>query len=169
MGRLGNVPRNIDGLLAKWLDDAKKIIERVAPPSVPPADPTNLTVTPQPLGNQINFTMGENAQHHIIYISTTPIWNPTKPGTLIVDVGFSNHYTHHVGRSGQTYYYWVQGKHGGGDSRVVGPKQGVTLAFNAAGGVAPNIPPSTAIVHSSVTGRPVILEPRVGGGKGVQR
>lgn len=160
MGKILNVPLNVDPMHSKFLQQVKDIVEQLPESgSVPPGPATNLKVIPGPGLNVITWTAGANANKHHLYVSTKPAFNPTIADNHVMDVGQSTMHTHNTGIPAQDYYYWVAAFVGNLKSPVVGPVKGTTLVL----GTAPSPPAMTRQAPGNVTvgtgGIPVINLP----------
>lgn len=146
------------------LREMKKAIEALTPSNVPPGKPSNITIRPLPGGNQVMFTGGDGADKHILQISNTPNWDPTKAGSGKIDLGESTHYNDNVGIGGVTRFYWLVAKRGNmATDPPTGPESGTTLALGTPAAPPIFVPPTPNIAKSVATGKPTILVPRRGG------
>lgn len=112
-----------------------------------PRPPSNLIVTPVALGNQIQFTRSD-AVDYLIYVSDSPNLSAAQ----VIPIGNIAYYTHYVGQSGVTKFYWAAAKAGDFISEVIGPVSGTTLAAGAVATI-PNAPPATDNPADTVDGR----------------
>lgn len=133
------IPFDTPPQLRTVLDAMRAAILQLQGSVVPPNAPTNLTVTPQALGNYIQFTRPDGADYFILYRSTSPDFNQNIPITL----GAAASYLDQVGTAGTLVYYWVRAfKNSGVSSDTTGPVSGLTLAAGAVGAI-PAPPPPT--------------------------
>jgi hypothetical protein len=125
---------------------------------IPPAQVTNLQVTPGPGSNLVQFTRSDGD-------SFTLYWNTSASlnGATRVDLGTANRYSDNIGIAAVKRYYWVVSRLSGLESTPAGPVAGTTLALNA-----PLVPvaasPAAAIqAPSNETNENVPVQPTTGG------
>jgi hypothetical protein len=156
--KLPEVPfeKGMSSQLRSFLIEVRKSVEQLrgSSASAPPGLPSNLSVTPQAFANQVNWSRGTGADYHEV------LWNtvPTVINSHVVPVQNAAQWSHNVGQSGVTYFYWVRAVkqvalHAVTRTIEVGPIKATTLASGT--GVAPPTPPPSG-VHQA-------LNPRTGG------
>lgn len=166
--RLPQVPRDMPLNHQAFLTEVKKVVERIAPPDVPPGKPSNLTVRPLPGGNDITFTGGDSADGHLILSSPTRDWNPTKVANHVTDVGLSTHWQHMIGIGGQDHFYWVVALRGNQKTDPpTGPVMGTTLGLAVPAAAPKFVPPVPNLLQSRETGKPTIITTKRGGGRNI--
>lgn len=159
-----NVPFIDDHNLRQFLHDVKRHLDSLTGPTTI-GRPTNIVVTPGPGSNFIQFTAGENADRHLLYISETGTWDPTLAGSYIVDMGGSTAWTDHVGRASIKRFYWVVavGRGGPRSDPPTGPTTGTTLGLAAAGAKPGYVPPGINLKRGDLSNQPQIVVSRGGG------
>lgn len=150
------VPIGLAPQLFSFLQHMRSHLNAISATSAPPSPASNLTVTPSSLGNIIHFTAGDNATNHVLLISTTPTWDPSRSGNSVIDLGHSNEFYHHVGQSGVKRYYSIVARRNGASATPTAPASGATLAYNVAAATPPFVPPGK-LATSLITGKPTII------------
>lgn len=164
MGKLRTLPWFDDAGQREWANDIHTIVNRLGLSDIPPGRPANLTVTPLPGANRITFTAGDGADHHILLISASPVWDPTKQGSHLVDLGQSTTYTDYIGIAAKKMYYWITAHRGNQKTDPpTGPVGGTTLTLTTNGTIPAFVPLTQDTSRSYETGKPALHEPRVGG------
>lgn len=139
-----------------FLVKMKKAITELQSSVLPPDNPSNLTITPFALGNNIQFTRSNNAQRYTLYISNSPARNASNSSeSIAVDLGNSNYYNDAVGQANYTRYYWVQAWNGNQSSNIIGPKSGKTLAAGTTVNPPRQVPAGHTITTDQTTGSQV--------------
>lgn len=160
------VPPHADYDMRQFLEELRRKVEDLSPSTLPiVGSPTNLTVTPGPGTNTIQFTANDGADRHLLYISETGTWDPTKAGSYVIDLGSSTLYVDHVGRAAVKRYYWLVGitRTGIRSDPPTGPKSSTTLSLTTPGTVPRYVPPSTNLKRTDLSGQPSIIAGRSGG------
>jgi hypothetical protein len=131
---IANIPMSFTPEQQMWAQSIVSAIKNLQTSVVPPAPPTNFTVTPKAGGNIIQFTRSDGDSYSV-YRNTVPNLN----GAQRFDLGLGNEYVDDVGAGAIKLYYWVRAKLGQLTSTRVGPISGTTLALGTA--ITPPTPP----------------------------
>jgi hypothetical protein len=135
--------------VADLLNQMRDAIVQLQGSKSAPNPVTNISITPLPGGNRIQFTKSD-ADSYTLFWSDTPNFGESSP----IDLGIANSYNDNFGLAGMKRYYWIKPKRiGGQDGRVQGPLAGISLALGTVANPTPTIPPSQRPAETLATGQ----------------